>query len=74
MHDLGQEVIGLAEIRQQLLIAVGLGMSGDGTSDEMEAEPLCAVVGVQFYPLAIQPFPLRHHVFAQLGISFMNAR
>ena len=47
MHDLGKVMIRFAEVRQQLLVAMSLGMLGDGTADQVKAEALGAVVGIQ---------------------------
>ena len=40
MHQLGQEVIRLAEIRQELCVPVFSGVLRDGAADEMEAKAL----------------------------------
>ena len=58
VHDLGKVMIRFAEVRQQLLVAMSLGMLGDGTADQVKAEALGAVVGIQLDFPAVQPLTL----------------
>ena len=65
MHDLGEEMIRFAEVRQKRLVAVLSGVPGDGTADQVKAEALGAVVGVQLdlptvHPLALGLMRLLH--------------
>lgn len=58
VHDGGKIVVGFAQVGEKVLIAVRLGVLGDGAPDEVEAEALGAVVGIDFDLPAVHPFAL----------------
>lgn len=58
VHDLGKVVVGLAEVGQQLAVAVRLGVLCDRAADEMKAEAIGAAVGVYLDLPAVQPLAL----------------
>lgn len=60
VHDLGKVVVGLAEVGQQLAVAVRLGVLCDRAADEMKAEAIGAAVGGLSRPSscpATRPWP-----------------
>ena len=58
MQDFRQKVVGLAEIGQQVFVAVRLRISGDGAAHKVKAEALRALVGVELHLPAVHPFAL----------------
>lgn len=58
VHDLGEIVVGFAEVGQQLAVAVRLGVLCDRAADEMKAEALGAAVGVYLDLPDVQPLAL----------------
>lgn len=59
MHKLCKEMIGLAEVRQQLRISMLSGVLRNGTAHKVEAEALRAVLRVKLDLLAVHPFAAR---------------
>lgn len=70
MHDLGQKMVGLAEIGQKIRAAVRLRVLGDGAADQAEGETL-RFAGVDLYTPVVRPFAARK-VFFVLPVVYRS--
>ena len=62
VHDLGQKMVGLAEIGQKIRVAVRLRVLGDGAADQADGETL-RFAGIDLYAPAVRPFAAREVLF-----------